>query len=109
MRATMQQTGCECSVSKKVVMNRSSVEDLQNGGVAVYPNPATGSFNVATSAVFGKGTVIEVMNMNGAVVKRMNSMGGMTQVDASEMSSGMYMVKVSNGTQSITRKVNVQN
>ena len=109
MRATMQQTGCECSVSKKVVMNRSSVEDLQNGGVAVYPNPASGVFTVATSAVFGKGTVIELMNMNGAVVKRMDSMGGMTQVDASEMSSGMYLVKVSNGTQSITRKVNVQN
>jgi PKD repeat protein len=109
MRATMQQTGCECSISKKVVMNRSSVEDLQNGGVAVYPNPASGVFTVATNAVFGKGSVIEVMNMNGAVVKRMDSMGGMTQVEASELSSGMYLVKVSNGTQSVTRKVNIQN
>jgi PKD repeat protein len=109
MRATMIQTGCECSISKKVVMNRSSVEDLQNGGVAVYPNPSSGVFTVATSAVFGKGSVIEVMNMNGAVVKRMDSMGGMTQVEASELSSGMYLVKVSNGTQSVTRKVNIQN
>jgi hypothetical protein len=90
-------------------MNRSSVEDLQNGGVAVYPNPASGVFTVATNAVFGKGSVIEVMNMNGAVVKRMDSMGGMTQVEASELSSGMYLVKVSNGTQSVTRKVNIQN
>jgi hypothetical protein len=49
------------------------------------------------------------MNMNGAVVKRMDSMGGMTQVEASELSSGMYLVKVSNGTQSITRKINIQN
>ena len=109
MRATMIQTGCECSISKKVVMNRSSVEDLQNGGVAVYPNPSSGVFTVATSAVFGKGSVIEVMNMNGAVVKRMDSMGGMTQVEASELSSGVYLVKVSNGTQSITRKINIQN
>jgi len=33
----------------------------------------------------------------------------MVQVDASTMSNGMYLVKVSNGEKEITRKLHIQN
>ena len=110
MRATMQQTGCECSITKNVVMNRSNAQELLNDGVSVYPNPASGVFTVATTEVFGKNVTIEVRTMSGQIVKVMENVGtSMVQVDASAMSNGMYLVKVSNGEKEITRKLHIQN
>ena len=110
MRARMKQTGCECSITKTVVMNRASVEDMQKMGVAVYPNPSNGLFFVETSESFGQKVNIEMMSMSGSVVKRMtNVAGGKLPVDASDLSNGVYMVKVSNGTNVVTRKINIQN
>jgi PKD repeat protein len=110
MRATMQQTGCECSITKNVVMNRSNAQELLNDGVSVYPNPASGVFTVATTEVFGKNVTIEVRTMSGQIVKVMENVGtSMVQVDASTMSNGMYLVKVSNGEKEITRKLHIQN
>jgi hypothetical protein len=103
MRATMQQSGCECSTTKTIVMNRSSAEQLRTSGVAVYPNPNNGQFQVVTSETFGKDIQISVMDMNGRVVLT-QSQG---TVNASEMSAGMYLVRVSNGTESVTTKIQI--
>jgi PKD repeat protein len=109
MRAMMTQTKCECSVSKLVEMNRSSAESLMTSGVAVYPNPNNGQFTVATTEAFGKNVTVEVMSLSGAVVKRMsNQVGGMISVDASEVSNGMYLVKVMSGDKVVSTKINIQ-
>lgn len=103
MRATMQQSGCECSRTQTIVMNRSSAEQLRTSGVAVYPNPNNGQFQVVTSETFGTDIQITVMDMNGRVVLT-QSQGA---VNASEMSAGMYLVRVSNGMESVTTKVQI--
>jgi hypothetical protein len=109
MRAMMSQTKCECSISKTVEMNRSSAESLMTSGVAVYPNPNNGQFTVATTEAFGKNVTVEVMSLSGAVVKRMsNQLGGMISVDASEVSNGMYLVKVMSGDKVVSSKINIQ-
>jgi len=109
MRAMMSQTKCECSISKTVEMNRSSAESLMTSGVAVYPNPNNGQFTVATTEAFGKNVTVEVMSLSGAVVKRMsNQLGGMISVDASEVSNGMYLVKVMSGDKVVSTKINIQ-
>jgi hypothetical protein len=84
-------------------MNRSSAEQLRTSGVAVYPNPNNGQFQVVTSETFGKDIQISVMDMNGRVVLT-QSQG---TVNASEMSAGMYLVRVSNGTESVTTKIQI--
>ncbi len=109
MRAMMRQTKCECSITKTVEMNRSSAESLMTSGVAVYPNPNNGQFTVATTEAFGKNVTVEVMSLSGAVVKRMsNQVGGMISVDASEVSNGMYLVKVMSGDKVVSTKINIQ-
>jgi PKD repeat protein len=109
MRAKMQQTGCECSVTKNVVMNRASAKDLQTSGVAVYPNPAVSNFNVALSETFGQNINISVMSMSGQLIKTVSTTNtGLISVDASNLSSGVYMVQISNGNQVVTRKINIQ-
>jgi len=103
MRATMQQSGCECSATKTIVMNRSAAEQLSKSGVAVYPNPNNGQFQVVTSETFGTDVQITMMDMNGRVVKTQNH----GSVNASELSAGMYLVRVSNGTESVTTKIQI--
>ena len=103
MRATMQQSGCECSSTKSIVMNRSAAEQLTKSGVAVYPNPNNGQFQVVTSATFGKEVQITLMDMNGRVVLTQNS----GSVNASDLSAGMYLVRVSNGVDAVTTKIQI--
>jgi len=109
MRAKMQQTACECSVTKNVVMNRAAAKDLQTSGVAVYPNPAVSNFNVALTETFGQNINISVMSMSGQLIKTVSTTNtGLINVDASSLSSGVYMVQISNGNQVVTRKINIQ-
>jgi PKD repeat protein len=109
MRAKMQQTSCECSVTKTVVMNRANAKELMNTGVSVYPNPASNVFNVALTETFGKNINIQVLSMSGQVVKNMSVENtGLISVDASAMSSGVYMIQISNGSEVVTRKMNIQ-
>jgi hypothetical protein len=103
MRATMQQSGCECSSTKTIVMNRSAAEQLTKSGVAVYPNPNNGQFQVVTSETFGKDVQITLMDMNGRVVLTQNS----GSVNASDLSAGMYLVRVSNGVDAVTTKIQI--
>jgi hypothetical protein len=104
MRATMNQSGCECSSSKTIVMNRSASEQLRKSGVAVYPNPNNGMFQVVTSESFGKDIQVSLMDVNGRVVLTQKE----GSVDARGLSAGMYMVRVSNGTETHTTKIQIQ-
>jgi PKD repeat protein len=109
MRAKMQQTGCECSVSKQVLMDRASAKDLMTSGVAVYPNPASNNFNVALGEGFGKAVSIQMMSMSGQLVKSMTvDNTGVINIDASSMSAGVYMIQVSSGSKTVTRKIDIQ-
>ena len=49
MRAVVAQTGCECSVTKKFVLNRAGMEELSKVGVTVFPNPASSDVKVMVS------------------------------------------------------------
>jgi hypothetical protein len=47
--------------------------------------------------------------MSGQVVKNMTTENtGIINVDASALSSGVYMVQISNGSEVVTRKMNIQ-
>jgi hypothetical protein len=80
-----------------------SITELANKSENLYPNPNNGQFQVVTSETFGKDIQISVMDMNGRVVLT-QSQG---TVNASEMSAGMYLVRVSNGTTSVTTKIQI--
>ncbi len=109
MRATMRQTGCMCTVTKSVVMNRANAKELMNSGVAVYPNPASNMFNIALTETFGKNINIQVKSMSGQIVKNLSVENtGLINVDASALSSGVYMIQISNGSEVVTRKMNIQ-
>ena len=107
MRAVVAQTGCECSVTKKFVLNRAGMEELSKVGVTVFPNPASSDVKVMVSENFGTG-VVKVRSLSGAELKNQALNGNLVELNVSDLSNGVYLVEVSNGAKVVTKKITVQ-
>jgi len=109
MKAIVRQTGCECSKTKKIVMNRAAVKDLQSVGVAVYPNPTAGDIKVATTETFGANITVNVMSIEGKMVStRTVANEGVMVLNTEGLSNGVYLVQVMSGDKQVTKKITVQ-
>jgi PKD repeat protein len=109
MKAVVRQTGCECSKTKKIIMNRAAVKDLQEVGVAVYPNPTAGDIKVATSETFGANITVNVMSIEGKMVSsRTVANEGVMSLNTDGLSNGVYLVQVMSGDKQVTKKITVQ-
>jgi hypothetical protein len=109
MKAVVRQTGCECSKTKKVLMNRAAVKDLQEVGVAVYPNPTSADIKVATSETFGANITVNVMSIEGKMVSsRTVANEGVMVLNTDGLSNGVYLVQVTSGSKQVTKKITVQ-
>jgi hypothetical protein len=88
-------------------------EDLAGTGDAsllhIYPNPATGIFNITMSDV-GSGQIgMEVYNLNGQMILE-KSFGSkdrafVTQIDLSSFSDGIYYLRLTDGDRVLNRKL----
>jgi len=109
MKAVVRQTGCECSKTKKIIMNRAAVKDLQEVGVAVYPNPTSADIKVATSETFGANITVNVMSIEGKMVSsRTVANEGVMSLNTDGLSNGVYLVQVTSGIKQVTKKITVQ-
>ncbi|MBM3937266.1 MAG: PKD domain-containing protein [Sphingomonadales bacterium] len=109
MKAVVRQTGCECSKTKKVVMNRAAVKDLQSVGVAVYPSPTAGDIKVATTETFGANITVNVMSIEGKMVSTKTVANeGVMVLSTDGLSNGVYLVQVMSGDKQVTKKITVQ-
>lgn len=67
--------------------------------ISIYPNPTNGEFNVTGKNI----NQIEVMNINGEIVKTIKPSMGQTTIDLSNQSKGIYFVRTTT-TNSISIK-----
>jgi hypothetical protein len=89
-------------------MEMASAKDLTTAGVAIYPNPAVGSFNVALTESFGSEVSIVVMNMNGATVKSISTLNnGLVNIDTHDLNEGIYVVRVQSEGGLATQKISI--
>lgn len=110
MVARVNNSGCECSKTKTVVMSRSGVSQLENTGFTVYPNPSNGAFNVAITGDYGKEVVVEVLSMNGSIVQSESFVNnGLIQMNASNLAAGSYVVRVKGSDKTGTEILHIQN
>lgn len=73
---------------------------------SVFPNPTND--NVAVVIENFDNAKIEVVNMVGQVVKTIEPTSKSTKIDLANQTSGMYFVKVTNGTHQTTKKLIVR-
>ena len=89
-------------------MNRADVDQIQSVGVKVYPNPTNSFVNVITTSDFGSHVQIQLTTISGQIIKTVNAQSGLNQINVSNFSDGVYLVKVTNGQKVVTEKISVQ-
>lgn len=72
----------------------------------VYPNPASGSLTINWSGALKNGW-IEIMDLSGKTIRSINLQDSVSsyQLDISDISSGVYLIKVSDNNSSEYRKI----
>jgi hypothetical protein len=90
------------------VNKTSSVESVLAGRKAslnVYPNPAIDVLNIEVLNANFKNSVVTVYNVSGVEVMNIDMMGNKKSLDIEKLSSGAYLVKVSNTENGYTNTV----
>ena len=71
----------------------------------IYPNPTNGTINIASKVNIGT-TEVSVIDMNGrTVLQQTLEIGNQASIDASALSSGIYLVKIDGGNYVHTAKL----
>lgn len=70
---------------------------------SVYPNPANNFVNIAANGL--NMNSIELSDLNGRVVKNISVNGSETQVNISDLSQGVYMMKITSDEGVATKKI----
>jgi len=95
-------------------VERSAIRMIKNGGlketmsIQAYPNPVVNELRITLPASWQDQTIkIEVINSFGHVVKQvMNNRAGQTEtISLSDINTGMYIIRASNGTQAAVQRV----
>lgn len=77
-------------------------------GFNIYPNPATGTTWLKTSLAHKAGTYAKISTLQGVVLKRIEITGQSTQLDASDLLKGIYLITLCYDTGVNTRKLVVE-
>jgi hypothetical protein len=86
----------------------------KNNAIAIFPNPATTSFSIKTSSIYGGLVEVAIYNLNGQLIKsasdfqKQGNTSEYHQYDVSDLNNGVYFVKVVSENASKTMKLIVQ-
>lgn len=90
--------GCECSTTKCITVN-TSVNDIDNSMINIYPNPTDGIFTIQTE---GESTyTVQIFNAIGELVLERTVSNATESFDLSAEASGIYTIKIV-GTEGVT-------
>ena len=95
--------------SNQLLTKNKIIEDVKNKTIDVYPNPAA-TFIIVYNYKDAAGRTIELMDLNGRMVKRQLVSSLATRIETTGLSNGLYILKVtaSNGKVLRTQKIIVQ-
>ncbi|MES2617420.1 MAG: PKD domain-containing protein [Bacteroidota bacterium] len=87
--------GCECTQTKCVTLatDINAVNNIEQL-ISIYPNPTQGIFNVTVNGNMHESVTVYVYNAVGAIVKTVTVNSNSISIDLSELSNGIYVVKV---------------
>jgi subtilisin-like proprotein convertase family protein len=87
----------------------ASVDNFEIGSLAIYPNPANNEINIKISTPSSDAVRVKIFDLQGRLIKenRYDAMarGFSKRVDVSSLSSGIYLMKISQGDKSGTKKL----
>ena len=88
-----------------------SVNEFTENNFSIYPNPNNGSFNIKINSPTGEPMNVSVLDMRGRQVYRNRFDSSLQQentIDLGAVQAGVYLVNLSDGIQTITKKIVVE-
>jgi PKD repeat protein len=109
MTAKNTNTGCECSSTYS--HNNVGIGDVDlESNIEVYPNPASSNITIEINADNASDMSITIVNAVGSSVMDVNTdnmVDGIVTVNVTDFPSGLYLVKITSGNTTTTKKVTV--
>lgn len=104
------QNGCKGDGQRKAKIWPTNVEEINadNGGVAVYPNPARDRVLITLDDDWTSSSTLKVYDARGALMLSRSMNSGPNELMISNWSSGAYQIVVSDGDRSQTQTLMVQ-
>lgn len=75
--------------------------DIENSSISLYPNPSSDKFTVSAP----ENSMITVFTPLGNIVSEQKTVSKTTEINLDNHSSGLYLIKITNDTKSVTKKV----
>ena len=88
----------------KVAGQRAGVTEEVQYVDALYPNPTTGKFFIEFSKALNNVDVY-ILDVNGKMIRRSKGNGYKLDFDLSNVAAGVYFVRITDGTNVVTKKV----
>ena len=109
MNARIDATGCQCSKTMSVVMNRAAARTFESTGMALFPNPNNGQFTIALKENFGKEVTVSITGMTGTLIRSFNATNnGSIPVNTGDIADGVYLVRVQSGDNVAVQRITVR-
>ena len=81
-----------------------TLRQSKNQAIDIYPNPATGDF--VNIHIESKDATISLLNNTGKIINHFQSTNGTSQIDISNLPSGLYYISIrSNGVQTVKKLI----
>ncbi|WP_294820280.1 S8 family serine peptidase [uncultured Flavobacterium sp.] len=87
------------------IVETAGIEDGQHEMFSVWPNPAQGELNISLPAGANENASVQLYDVQGRIMKVQKLTNTDTLVDVRGLSSGIYIVAVTNGAATQTKKV----
>lgn len=75
--------------------------DRKNEKIKVFPNPSNGKISIETENILQ----VEIININGQLIKKIKCDNNYINVDLSKQTDGIYFVKIITDTETIMKKI----
>ncbi|MPM38075.1 hypothetical protein SDC9_84698 [bioreactor metagenome] len=103
---------CQNVYSTTVDIVASSIVELDNISISMYPNPSDGAFDIALSGINNGTLQMDVFDVTGRLIRNENlssmNNGSVYHVDLGEVNAGVYTVRFTYNENSITRMMVVE-
>ena len=86
----------------QLIAETKVVEDVKDKSLDVYPNPANSYFIVYDYSA-EQSRHIELLDMNGKLVKRQTALNIATRMDVGDLSNGLYILRITDAKGKLIR------
>jgi hypothetical protein len=81
-----------------------NVEEMNNGGLSIYPNPSSGILNVESKLLESRNSQIQVKDIMGRIAFEKDAQQELEILDLSYLAKGFYVIKLFNDNELIDSK-----